>query len=312
LTLDNNGRSIRVPVILGPTAVGKTELAVGLCRDLGLELLSCDSRQIYRFMDIGTAKPTALQQRLVKHWMIDTADPDEGFSCYRFAAEAMEIIRRRAQSGRRVLVCGGSGLYFHSLSKGLGPAVAPQKEFRETYFEKARCEGNQSIFDELARIDPCAAAATHPSNLQRNIRALEVYYHSGKTLSELKGRSRPPEGVDFFVLECALPREVLYRRINERVDVMVKSGLLEEFHALRKRGYDHRCPGMQCVGYKELFAVEKSPNALPDAIDAVKMNTRHYAKRQITWLRHQVKCREIPMDKLDLGSVKKMVEEYIA
>ena len=312
MTKEPDGGSIRVAVLVGPTAVGKTDLALHLSSDLGLEIVSCDSRQIYRYMNIGTAKPTDGQQRLAIAWMIDIADPDREFSCCHYAQLAERIIRERSGVGKRLLVVGGSGLYFNCLSKGIGPTVAPRKEFRDAYLEKARVKGNRSIYDELAGVDPGAASATHPSNVQRNIRALEVFYNSGMTLSELKKRARPPEGMDFFVMECALPRAVLYRRIDDRVDAMAREGLLEEFYSLRKKGYDASSPGMRCVGYKELFAIEKNPAALPDALNRIKMNTRHYAKRQMTWFRHQIKARAISMEALDYGRVKKNIEEYLS
>jgi tRNA dimethylallyltransferase len=312
LTANNGASATRLPVILGPTAVGKSDLAMRLCKDLEMELLSCDSRQIYRSMDIGTAKPTAEQRKTVAHWMIDIVDPNQGYSCFQFAEDALAIIRERADAGKRLLICGGSGLYFNSLRKGLGPMVAPDTAFREKYYAKARLEGNQSIFDELTRVDPVTASISHPSNVQRNIRALEVYYHGEGALSALKESARPPQGVDFFVMTCSQPRDVLYRRINDRVDLMVKSGLIDEFYSLRAKGYDRRSPGMQCVGYKELFEVEDGTKSLLGAIDAIKMNSRHYAKRRITWIRHQVEGREISLNGLDYEYIKNMVEEYLS
>ena len=301
---------IRVPVLLGPTAAGKTDLALKLASDLDMEIVSCDSRQIYRLMDVGTAKPTADQRRLVRHWMIDIADPDMEFSCFRFSRDAAMIIRRRAEAGKRMLICGGSGLYFKSLCNGLGPEVGAYPEIREKYREQARRLGNQSVFDELARIDPCAAAGSHPSNIKRNIRALEVYRATGLTLSELKKQARPPVDIEFFTMICAMPRQQLYQRINRRVDIMVKNGLGEEFSRLREKGYDCSAPGMQCVGYRELFAVENNEIDFAGAIEKIKRNTRNYAKRQITWFRHQVKGGEVDMRQRPLEDAKKRIKGF--
>ena len=311
MTAKETGPVMKIPVILGPTAVGKSDMALRLCERLGLELISCDSRQIYRFMDIGTAKPTPAQRQAVKHWMIDIVEPDQIFSCFQFADTALSLIREGAKTGRRFLICGGSGLYFNGLSKGIGPLVAPDMEFREIYREKLRMHGAKAIFDELTRVDPITAASSHPSNVQRNIRALEVYYLSAVPLSAQKQNARRPDGLDFFVVICTLPRALLYARINERVDLMIQSGLVEEFRMLLKKGFRETAPGMRCVGYRELFALENAGATLRQCADAIKMNTRHFAKRQITWLRHQIAGREFSMESPDFGAVQHMVESFM-
>jgi tRNA dimethylallyltransferase len=311
LTSAQGADTIKVPVILGPTAVGKTDLAMQLSCDLDMEIISCDSRQIYRGMDIGTAKPGAEQLRRVKHWLVDIVDPDTEYSCFRFSKDASAIIRQRAEAGIPTLLCGGSGLYFKSLFSGLGPEVGGSEEIRRKYWEQARMLGDQSVFDELARVDPCTAAGSHPSNVKRNIRALEVYHTTGETLSELKKQARGPVDIEFLVVVCGMPRHELYQRINQRVDVMVKNGLMDEFKRLRERGHDGSAPGMQCVGYKELFAVEKNESDFNQAIEKIKQDTRNYAKRQITWFRHQVDGHEIDMRQGPLIDLKKRIKDFI-
>ena len=301
---------IRVPVLLGPTAVGKTDLALQLACELDMEIISCDSRQIYRGMDIGTAKPGPEQLRQVRHWMIDIADPSEEFSCFRFSRDAEAIIRQRAGIGKRTLICGGSGLYFKSLCEGLGPDVEASPAIRGKYWEQARLRGNRSVFDELARVDPLTASGSHPSNVKRNIRALEVYCATGLPLSELKKQARPPVDIEFFIVVCVLPRQLLYQRINRRVDDMVKNGLMDEFRGLREKGHDDSAPGMQCVGYRELFAVEKNEADFASAIDTIKQNTRNYAKRQTTWLRHQVQGLDLDMQQGPFNQAKKRIKEF--
>jgi tRNA dimethylallyltransferase len=289
LNLSRDVNGIKVPVLLGPTASGKTGLAVRLSMELGFEIVSCDSRQIYRFMDIGTAKPDEEDQRVVKHWMIDVVSPDQTYSCHQFARGAEDIIRSRSKSGKILFICGGSGLYFKVLSEGIGPSVEPNAEFRARYREKVRLLGNESIFEELRGVDPLTASSSSPSNIQRNIRALEVYYCAGIPLSELKKNAKGPAGIEFIAMVTAPRREELYRKIDERVESMARNGLFDEFKALRRQGYDESSPGMRCLGYKELFAVEKGAVPYRGAIETIKLNTRHYAKRQITWFRHQIK-----------------------
>ena len=303
---------IRVPVLLGPTAVGKTDLAIKIAEQFDMEIISCDSRQIYRFMDIGTAKPSREMLERQRHWMIDIVDPDQDYSCFQYAQEAAGIIRQRALAGKRTLMCGGSGLYFGGLSKGIGPMVEAQPELRRRFYEQARQLGNQSVFDELKRIDPRTAAGSHPANLQRNVRALEVHAMTGLTKTELNERASPPQDMEFLVMACGLPRDVLYRRIDERVGTMAREGLFEEFRALLRKGYGPGDPGMRCVGYKELFAVEQGAVSLPAALDAIRQNTRNYAKRQLTWLRHQVSCVAIDMHEAPLDAVRNNVDAFFS
>jgi tRNA dimethylallyltransferase len=282
-----------------------------MAQELGAEIISCDSRQVYRYMNIGTAKPTAEELRLVRHWMIDVVEPHQTFSCYRFAREAEEIIRQRSAAGKILFLCGGSGLYFKILCDGIGPSVEPNTEFRIRYAEKARLLGNQSIFEELMRVDPHTAAQSSPSNVQRNIRALEIYYGAGIPLSELKSEAKPPEDIDFFILMTAPQREALYQRINGRVDVMVKNGLFDEFMMLLGRGYDAASPGMRCVGYKELFAVQRGATTFHDAVELIKKNTRHYAKRQMTWFKHQVKSPMASIEGHSPATVRSLLKEFL-
>jgi tRNA dimethylallyltransferase len=303
---------IRVPVLLGPTAVGKTDLALKIARQFGMEIISCDSRQIYRFMDVGTAKPSSEMLKSVKHWMIDIANPDERYSCFQYALESARILREQAARSARALVCGGSGLYFGSLCNGIGPMVEAQPELRLRLLERAQSVGNQGIFDELMRVDPVTAAGSHPSNIQRNIRALEIYAVTGLTQSALKKRAAAPCDMEFLVMALSLPRSVLYERIDGRVDAMTRAGLVEEFYALRSKGYGESAPGMRCVGYKELFAVENRTATLPEALDKIKQNSRNFAKRQITWLRHQVHCVEIDMRDDPFEQARKKIDEFLS
>lgn len=302
---------IKVPVLLGPTASGKSSIALAVCERLGLEMLSCDSRQIYRCMDIGTAKPPAADMARVRHWMIDIIDPDVRYSAHEFGREAGRIIRERAELGKCVLVCGGSGLYFQALSRGLGPQVAEDPRVRAKYRAMAQTQGRQAVFDELAAVDPATAAASHAGNLQRNIRALEVFHATGRPLSRLKKLAVPPCDLAFDVMLLSLGREALYRRIDARVEDMMKRGLLDEFHSLVRRGYNERSPGMLCVGYREFFAFEKREATLDETVEKIQQDTRNYAKRQITWFRHQEKEREIAAGERACDEVAGIVGRFL-
>ncbi|MBD3322203.1 MAG: tRNA (adenosine(37)-N6)-dimethylallyltransferase MiaA [Chitinivibrionales bacterium] len=282
-------KKIKVPVIVGPTGAGKTSLALRVAAETGSEILSCDSRQIYRYMNIGTAKPSLEEMARVRHWMIDIIDPDEYYSAFLFAATAAGIIRERNRKGGRCILCGGTGFYFHCLKNGMGPQCEQDRHLRKKYEKMVREYGPESIFKELKKVDPETAGKIHPHDVRRNIRALEVFYNTGITKSELTKQHNPPGDIQFKIFILSLPRETLYERINARVHSMADRGLWEEFISLRKKGYDRNAPGMECVGYKELFDVEEGRRSFSDALDMIKRNTRRYAKRQITWLKHHYK-----------------------
>jgi tRNA dimethylallyltransferase len=302
---------IRVPVLLGPTASGKSDVALHACGRLGCEIVSCDSRQIYRKMDIGTAKPTQEESGRVRHWLIDIMEPDQKYSAFNYAQDAAAIIRKRSAAGGRVMICGGSGLYFQCLSRGIGPQVAEDKELREHYRALAEKQGPDCVYTELKAVDPVAASQSHATNLKRNIRALEVFHSTGVPFSELKKRMSPPDDFVFDVMVLSMPREDLYSRINARVDAMMKKGLWEEFLSLRRQGYDRRSPGLFCVGYRELFDVEEKKATLAEAVEKIKQNTRNYAKRQITWFKHQVKGREVEAGENAKEVIAKAIEEFL-
>ena len=276
---------IKVPVLLGPTASGKTAIALQIAQSAGWEIVSCDSRQVYRFTDIGTAKPRKEERERIRHWLVDILDPAEQYSAAAFVQDALSVIRSRAEKGITTLVCGGTGLYFESLRRGIGPQVASDPLIRDALTRRAAAQGGAALYRELGEKDPEAAAMIHANNLQRIVRALTVYYQTGKKISELKRLAVPPGDIDFTVVALMPPRPMLYERISLRTDEMVRQGLWEEFTALRGRGFDERTPGLQCVGYQELFAVERGAMALGEAMEKIKQNSRRYAKRQITWFR---------------------------
>jgi len=299
-------------VLLGPTACGKTAVAVRLAAHLGLDVISCDSRQVYRYMDIGTAKPEAEQLRAAKHWLIDIVDPSEYYSAFGFARDAGALIRTLHEQGRAALVCGGTGFYFRCLSEGLGPQGPADAALRERYYKKVEQQGSESIFEELEALDPQYAGRIHPSDTRRVVRALEIYHTTGNAVSDLKQHTRPPEDFEFRIVALTLPRAELYRRINDRVTGMARRGLWDEFQGLRDRGFNEESPGMLCVGYHELFDVEKGEASLPDALEKVKRNTRRYAKKQLTWLRHQLPASARFMEPGGYEGIRSEFERFLA
>lgn len=279
---------ISVPVLLGPTAVGKSAVAFALARETGWEILSCDSRQLYRGMDIGTAKPSLAQRAQVSHRLTDILDPSEEYSAGRFADEAAAIIRNGAKNGRRIMICGGTGLYFKALQKGTNDRAPSDPAIREELTRFALEKGNEALHRELASVDPVTAVRLHPNDIQRIIRALALFRQTGTRLSDHAPEGTPPQDMRFMVIKMTMERSLLYDRINRRVDAMMRDGLQKEFRALVAAGYNRHSPGMQSVGYREFFDVEEGTITVNEAVELIKRNTRRYAKRQITWFSRQV------------------------
>jgi tRNA dimethylallyltransferase len=280
-----------VVVILGPTATGKSELAVELALRFGGEIVSADSRQVYRHMDIGTAKPTLEQQALVPHHLIDVVDPDEDYDVARYQREALEAIKAVPARGKLPFLVGGSGLYLAAAMGELDlPIVGADAELRRRLEKEAAEQGGEALHQRLAEVDPETAARLHPNDLQRVIRALEVHYLTGLPLSAFrreKGAARhcEPSPVRFLRIGLTAPREALYRRIEQRVEKMMAQGFLDEVSALLARGYHLGLKSMDSLGYKELGAHLEGRMELDEAVETFKRNTRRFAKRQLTWFR---------------------------
>ena len=278
----------KLVVITGPTASGKTALGVMLAQRLGGEVVSADSMQIYRGMDIGTAKPTPEEMQGVPHHMIDIADPAENYSVSRYAKEASACVDDILARGKLPIVVGGTGLYIDSLIAGRtfadGTAdTALRQELNERYDEI----GGEGLLGELRKVDPERAAKLHPADKKRIVRAMEVYILTGRTITQHDAETRavPPRydaakiALDFAV------RQDLYDRIDRRVDIMVQQGLFDEVRALLAAGVPADCTAMQAIGYKEAVAAVQGKAAPQDAVAAIQLASRRYAKRQLTWLR---------------------------
>ena len=277
----------KIYAVVGPTASGKSALALELAKRHGGEIISCDSMQIYKRMNIGTAKPTAAEQNEVRHHLIDIVEPDVDFSCEDYVAYADKAIADCISRGKLPIICGGTGLYLDTLLRGGNSApVGDTSKIRASLCEKAEKEGAESVYAELMRVDRESAEAIHPNNLKRVIRALEIYYSCGVPKSELDRASKQIESrydASVLMLKYA-DRDILYRRIEKRVDQMIAEGLLEETRALMAEGvFEKNGTAAQAIGYKELLGYLRGTESLENAIDELKTATRRYAKRQITW-----------------------------
>ncbi len=272
--------------LLGPTAVGKTEIAIEVAQRLNAEIVSVDSRQIYRQMDIGTAKPTPEEQQAARHHLIDCVDISQPFSVadyQRLADTAITGIRNR---GKRVLLVGGAGLYFRAVVDGLfeGPGADPAR--RERLAQEAAQHGVDVLHERLRACDPVAADRIHPNNIVRVVRALEVYELTGTPLSELQQQWHPEKQRYPFIAFClTMPRARLYRRIEQRVDVMLANGLIAEVESLLAAGYSRDTVALQSFGYRELIAYLDGECTYIEAVSQLKQNTRRFSKRQLTWFR---------------------------
>ncbi len=277
----------RIICVPGPTASGKTALAIALAEELDGEVVSCDSMQVYRRMDIGTAKPTPAEMGRIRHHMLDVADPEEEFSVSRYCHMAVPIVEDILSRGKTVIIAGGTGLYMDALIRGNDFAPAPSRQLREELEDQARREGMEAMLARLSQVDPESAGRLHLSDRKRILRALEVYRQTGMTITEHNRRTQalPPRyrpvwlGLDFA------RREELYRRVDSRVDRMLERGLLEEIRGLLDSGVSPGCTAMQAIGYKEFVLALQGRETVEEAAERVRRASRHYAKRQLTWFR---------------------------
>ena len=278
---------IKIAAIVGPTASGKTALSIALSKKYNGEIISCDSMQIYRGMDIGTAKPDMEERDGVVHHMFDVADPKDTYSCADYVRDAKEKIREIVSKGKLPIICGGTGLYLDSLLRGGNFEVTDTlPEYREELERIALTEGNERVHSMLAEVDPESAEAIHPNNLKRVIRALEIYKSCGVPKSVLDKESRKPESeYDALVIGLRFAdREALYDRINRRVDIMLDAGLEAETRRLLDEGvFDGKGTAAQAIGYKELLGYLRGDMTLDEAKEELKTASRRYAKRQMTW-----------------------------
>lgn len=274
--------SKRLIVVVGPTGSGKTALAIALARHYGAPVISTDSRQVYRGMPIGTAQPTADELSLATHYFIADREPEDDFNCGRYEVEALSLLERLFVDNDYVVAVGGSGLYVKALCEGMDELPETSAELREKLKQRLATDGIESLFNELQQLDPVYAEVVDRHNPARVMRALEVCLASGRPYSEQRRGERAQRPFHIIKVGTDMPRDILYERINRRVDMMVADGLVEEVRALIPKRHLN---ALQTVGYRELFDYFDGHSTLEEAIDLIKRNSRRYAKRQLTWFR---------------------------
>ncbi|MFH0802021.1 MAG: tRNA (adenosine(37)-N6)-dimethylallyltransferase MiaA [bacterium] len=299
--------------LVGPTASGKTALALDLAELFNSEIISADSRQVYRHLDIGTAKPSAEERRLVRHHLLDVADPAEEFSLADYQRLAFDAIREIRSREKLPLLVGGSGLYVKAVTEGYElPAAPPDPKFRETKYEEARRLGTSAVHEALLKEDPETARRLHPNDLRRVVRALEVIRATGRPFSEFyRVPEKHPLGLLVLKVGLRLPREELYRRIDARVDSMIAGGFVEEVKFLIEKGFRGALLKIKILGYGDLIEHLDGACSLGDAVERIKRHTRQFAKRQLTWFRADRDIRWVDRDEAAGGKAANIILEYI-
>ncbi len=293
----------KVVSVVGPTASGKTALAIALANELNGEIISCDSMQIYRMMDIGTAKPTDEEQTSAIHHLIDIVEPDVSFSCADYAVLAKEKIEEVINRGKLPIFCGGTGLYVDHVLKNTSFSEAGRDdEYRDYLNKKIEEEGIDLVFSELQRVDPESAESIHPNNTKRVVRALEIFHVTGKTKSWWDKESKKVESPYDSTMICLdfKNREKLYERIDKRVDIMLECGLVDEVKSLVcDKNIKLSDTAKQGIGYKEIIDYLENKCTLDEAVELIKKGTRNYAKRQLTWFRRYDDVHRIFVDECE-------------
>lgn len=304
-----------VIVIVGPTASGKTKLSIELAKELNGEIISADSMQVYKYMDIGTAKPDIDEMAGIKHYLIDEISPDEEFSVAKYRELATKYIYEILNKGKRPIVAGGTGLYINSLVYNINfSETISDWDYRDELKREAIENGNHYIYNKLKEIDPEAAGKIHENDIKRIIRALEVFKHTNNTITFHNKQSRlEPAQFRFIVFGIDMERDKLYKRIDTRVDKMFEMGLPDEVRKLAAMGYDRKSIAMQGLGYKELFCYMRGEATLKEAIEVIKRGSRRYAKRQLTWFRRMEDIKWLKVDEnMDYQELVKNIKYHIA
>lgn len=273
----------KVIVIVGPTCSGKTELAINVALRINSEIISADSRQVYKYLNIGTAKPSSAELNKIQHYLVNHINPDDNFNAGKFVDEAEQIISDLHSENKIPIVVGGTGLYIKSLIDGIINSVDTNEEMRAALLDQRRKFGNEYLYEQLKKVDSKSAETMLPQNWKRVIRALEVFYISGKPIWQHFGEQKKNTKNYFFQFGLEWERSVLYQRIEQRVDRMIESGLVDEVKGLINKGYSKEINALNTVGYKEIISYLENKISTERAIELIKRNTRRYAKRQLTW-----------------------------
>ncbi len=277
-----------IAAVAGPTAVGKTEYTIELALGINAEIVSCDSMQLYKYMDIGSAKPTDEERSRVKHYLVDEIDPKEDFSVAKYQKLAKAAIEHIFSKGKVPLVTGGTGLYLDSLIYDMDFGPKPDTEdnaYRKQLYDLAEKSGNEALHKRLEEADPEAAARIHPNNVKKAVRAIEAAERYGRPVEPFEHASKKTKDYDVILIGLKRDRAELYDRINRRVDILEDMGLVDEVKSLRGMGFTTDDIAMKGIGYKEILDALNGKCTIEEALETVKKNTRHYAKRQMTWFR---------------------------
>lgn len=302
---------VQIIVIAGPTCVGKTKLAIDMAKTFGGEIISADSMQVYRYMDIGTAKPTCVEKKYAKHHLIDVVNPDEDFNAAIYTTEAAKIIDRLAKEMKRIFVVGGTGLYIKALLGGLLRGPGRDNELRTLYRDYQTEYGTINLYELLKKKDENAAGKIHPNDATRIIRALEYFDKTGESIVA----EQEMHGFNDNCYECMkiglnIPRDILYDKIEKRADRMISNGLVEEVADLMGRGYDESIRPMQTMHYKYVMDLIRGRKDMAETVRLLKRDTRRYAKRQLTWFRRDDDIRWFNPG--DFDPIKKSIDDYLA
>jgi tRNA dimethylallyltransferase len=299
-----------IPIVYGPTAVGKTEIMVKVCERLGCEIISMDSRQIYRYMDIGTAKPSEEERKRIHHHMIDILDPDEYYNAYMYRKDSLKVMEEIKRRGKIPVYVGGTGLYADALVRGIFEGVPADENIRRE-LKKLHEQEPGILRKMLEDFDPEAARKIHPNDLKRTIRALEVYMKTGKKISELQREAKPAGRFEIIVLWRE--RKELYDRINSRVEKMLEMGLVDEVKKLLKIGYTKDLNSMKTIGYRETIEYLEGKYDFQHYVHVLKRNTRHFARRQIIWSKRYEDAVKINLtfEENPVEKVMKIMEEIL-
>lgn len=302
----------KLVVILGPTGVGKSEVAIDVAREVGGEVVNADSQLVYRYMEIGTAKPSAVARKGVAHHLIDVVDPDDDFNAARYRELALKAIADIGARGKNAIVCGGSGLYLRALLQGIFVGPGKNAALRNRLEEEVDAHGLGALHDRLRRIDPDAAARIHPNDRHRIVRALEVYETTGKPISGWQTEHGFKES-EFCVLKVGLNRDrkQLYELIDRRTNDMIAAGLVDEVKQLIERGYSLDLPALQSIGYRQIGLYVRGELTLEEAIALIKRDSHHLAKRQLTWFRADKEIQWFDPEN-DGTKIKWAVKEFFA
>ncbi|MCX6121972.1 MAG: tRNA (adenosine(37)-N6)-dimethylallyltransferase MiaA [Ignavibacteriales bacterium] len=283
-------------VIVGPTASGKTALSILLAEKLGGEIISADSRQIYRYLDIGTAKPTSEELQRVGHQFINILNPDQYYNAGEYGQQARAKIEELLKQNKQPILVGGSGLYVRAVIDGFFEGPGKNSDIREQLETEVHALGPEKLFERLKKIDPVSAGKMDATKVRRVIRALEVYYTTGKPISDLHSIQEAKNSFEAVQFGLQWERKALYHRIERRVDEMIENGLIEEVRGLLEKGYSRGANALNTVGYKEVFDFFEGKITKEEMTRLIKQNTRHFAKRQLTWFRADKRIQWIPLN----------------